>query len=70
MINSPRQEKDRLKRELADQIKRYQEQGGKIQEVPRGESRPVDMTNGWVEGFSINDNVGFGRRSPYKESNQ
>lgn len=61
-------EKDRIKRELAEQIKRYQEQGGKIQEVPRGESRPVDMTSGWVEGFSINDNVGFGRKKPIKRA--
>lgn len=64
MIHSISPEKDRLKRELEQQIKQYQESGGKIDVRRPGESVQVDMTNGWKEGFSINDNVGFGKKTP------
>ena len=64
MMHSPRPEKDRIKKELAEQIKQYQANGGKIDVRQPGESVMVDMTNGWKEGFSINDNVGFGKKTP------
>lgn len=66
MIHTPRPEHDKLKKDLEADIKAYLQQGGKVEQVPQGASKQVDMTNGWKEGFSINDNVGFAKKKPYK----
>jgi hypothetical protein len=64
MKHEPRIERDKLTTTLADDIKAYLSAGGKVKEVPRGASVKVDMTNGWKQGFCINDNVGFGKKRP------
>ena len=53
-----------IREQLEQDIKRYLASGGKIDVKARGESKQVDMTNGWHDGFCIDDNVGFGKKRP------
>ena len=53
-----------IKQQLEEDIKKYLAAGKQIEKVPVGKSTKIDVTNGWAEGFSIDDNVGFGRKLP------
>ena len=53
-----------IREQLEEDIRRYLASGGKIDVRQPGESKQVDVTNGWAEGFCIDDNVGFGRKVP------
>jgi len=57
-------EQDAIKQRLEADIQKYLATGGKIDVKARGESKQVDMTNGWHDGFCIDDNVGFGKKRP------
>jgi len=61
---SYKSEQDAIKQRLEADIQKYLATGGKIDVKARGESKQVDMTNGWHDGFCIDDNVGFGKKRP------
>lgn len=55
-------EDNAIKQRLEDDIRKYLSSGKDIEQVPMGKSTQIDVTNGWAEGFSIDDNVGFSRK--------
>ena len=61
---SYKSEQDAIKKRLEADIQKYLATGGKIDIRKQGESKQVDVTNGWAEGFCIDDNVGFSRKRP------
>ena len=61
---SYKSEQDVIKKRLEADIQKYLATGGKIDIRKQGESKQVDVTNGWAEGFCIDDNVGFSRKRP------
>lgn len=61
---SYKSEQDAIKQRLEADIQKYLATGGKIDVRAQGESKQVDVTNGWAEGFCIDDNVGFGKKRP------
>lgn len=61
---SYKSEQDAIKKRLEADIQKYLATGGKIDVRQPGESTQLDVTNGWAEGFCIDDNVGFGRKVP------
>jgi hypothetical protein len=64
MTMSYKSEQDAIKQRLEADIQKYLATGGKIDVRAQGESKQVDMTNGWHDGFCIDDNVGFGKKRP------
>lgn len=61
---SYKSEQSEIRQRLEADIQKYLATGGKIDVRAQGESKQVDVTNGWAEGFCIDDNVGFSRKRP------
>ena len=57
-------ENEAIREQLEADIKIYLASGGKIDVKARGESKQIDATNEWPQGFCNDDNISFHKKRP------